>query len=924
MYIVDDQMDIDFLQHYGVGHLDGGNSGRYPWGSGSEPYQRATSFTARVSDLKKQGLSEDEIVKSLKLSSTSELRDLYRYDNNLIRLSNIRRAKDLAEKGMGASAIGKEMGVNESTIRGWLNPHTEERLMVAVDTADFLRNQVKEKGMIDVGPGVEYGLNISRDRLDEALYILKQEGYEVFSGRVPQVTNPNPKRQTTQTVLCPPGTEHSEIYDFSRVHRIDDEFRSDDKGHTFVSRVMRYPESLDSKRLQIVYGDQGGKEKDGLIEIRPGVADLSLGNSHYQQVRILVDGTHYLKGMAVYAYDLPDGVDIRFNTNKSSSKPVMGYDEDGTPNSNGVLKPISKKDPNNPFGSLISHQTEYTGADGKQHLSLINSRAIEGEWSDWEDRVPAQFLAKQSLQLIRRQINLSLNDKQKEFEEIESLTNPTIKRQLLNTFADNCDSAAVNLYAAALPNQKWHVILPVPSLEDDEVYAPQYKNGTKVALVRYPHEGTFQIPILTVNNRRRKAAEVVGNNSIDAIGINSNVAQRLSGADFDGDTVMVIPTGGNSSIDIISTPRLRGLVGFDPELEYPGTATSKRMNERYKQKQMGVISNLITDMTLQGASTSELARATRHSMVVIDSVKHGYDYQASYIDNRIEELKRKYQRHTDDDRYGGASTLISRAGAIQRVDERRGSPHVNLEGSPYYDSSRPLGALIYTNSGRTNRDGRPRQQESTRMAETDDARTLISSANTRQEQIYASYANTLKGMANLARVEAANTERLRYSPSAATIYAPQVQHLRSELNLARRNAPRERAAQRLASSRFNAISQEYPDMTREDARKLKAQLLTAARDETGSSRHRITVTEDDWEAIQNGAISDSMLQDILRYTDLGIIRSYAMPHNRSTLTANQEARIRSLYFSHLTIEEIASAMGLSPSTVREVIKQWKN
>lgn len=30
----------EFLAHYGKGHLDGGNSGRYPWGSGKNPKQR--------------------------------------------------------------------------------------------------------------------------------------------------------------------------------------------------------------------------------------------------------------------------------------------------------------------------------------------------------------------------------------------------------------------------------------------------------------------------------------------------------------------------------------------------------------------------------------------------------------------------------------------------------------------------------------------------------------------------------------------------------------------------------------------------------------------------------------------------------------------------------------------------------------------
>lgn len=878
--------------------------------------------------MRKDGMTEQEIVEATGLKSSQELREQYRYDNNLNRLYLIHRAKVLAEHdGLGPTEIGKELGVAEGTVRSWLNnEHTEERLMVAYNTADFLRSQVDSKGMIDVGPGVEYGLGVTRDRLNEALYILRQEGYEVYSGRVPQPTNPNPKRKTTQTVLCPPGTEEKEIYVYSNVHSIDNQFTSKDGGETFVPRQMQYPESMNSNRLQICYAEDGGKEKDGLIEIRRGVDDLSLGTSNYAQVRILVDGTHYLKGMAVYADDLPDGIDVRFNTNKSSNVPMISYNEDGSPGKNCVLKPISTSDPTNPFGSLISSQDTYIGSDGQEHLSLINKRANEGDWSDWSDRVPAQFLSKQPISLIRRQTNQALRERREELQEIEALTNPTIRRNLLNTFASDCDSTAVHLYAAALPSQKWHVILPVPSLPDNEVYAPQYENGTQVALIRYPHAGTFEIPILTVNNRRRNAERVVGRDSEDAIGINANVAARLSGADFDGDTVMLIPTGGNTGIHIRSTAPLRGLENYDPGLEYPGTATSKRMTEDYKQIQMGVISNLITDMTLEGATEDELARAVRHSMVVIDAVKHDYDYQRSYVDNQIRDLHRRYQNSSS----GGAATLISRSKGPVDVPERRGEAHVNIQGSPHYDPNRPEGALIYTPSGRhryrRNEDGtytetdELRTQKSTRMAETDDATTLISTMHTRQEEIYAQYANTLKGMANLARTEAATSPRLEYSPSAAITYATQVQHLTSELNLARRNAPRERAADRIATSRINAIKADNPYLDSDDLGKIAAQQMAIARAETGSQRHTINITPQDWEAIQAGAISDSMLTEILQYCDISTIRQYATPRNSVQLTGGQEARIRSLFNSgNLTLNQIAQEVGVSPTTVRNFL-----
>ena len=420
---------------------------------------------------------------------------------------------------------------------------------------------------------------------------------------------------------------------------------------------------MDSNRIKIRYAEEGGIDKDGLIEIRRGVDDLSLGESHYAQVRILVDNNKYMKGMAVYSDDMPDGVDIVFNTNKKQ----------GTPKGD-VLKNITN-DPDNPFGSLIKAggQSYYIDKDGKRQLSLINKRAEEGDWGEWSKNLPSQFLSKQSITLIKKQLNLASADKQAEFDEIMSLTNPTVKKVLLKSFSDDCDAAAIHLQAAALPRQKYQVILPITSMKDNEVYAPNYKNGEQVALVRFPHGGTFEIPILTVNNKHAEARRILGNTPADAIGINSKVAARLSGADFDGDTVMVIPTGGK--VKITSTPPLKGLEGFDPILEYGGKKEGTFKLMKNTQTEMGKISNLITDMTLKGATQDEIARAVRHSMVVIDAEKHKLDYKQSELDNGIASLKKKYQGTYDEEgRYSeGASTLISRAKSETSVLKRKGS-----------------------------------------------------------------------------------------------------------------------------------------------------------------------------------------------------------------------------------------------------------
>jgi len=350
----------DILKHYGMPR----RSGRYPWGSGDNPYQHSGDFLSRVNELKKSGMSEKEVANSMGLT-TSQLRTQVGLAKDERRSIDVATAKGLREKGYSLNQIAEKMGYkNDSSVRSLLNENSEARMNQARKTADFLKKQVDEKGMIDVGVGVERELGISKEKMKQALYILEMEGYEVYGGGVPQVTNPG--KQTNIQVLCPPGTEHREIYDFGNVHSLR-EYVSHDGGDTFDTFV--YPKSMDSNRIKIRYAEEGGIDKDGVVEIRRGVDDLSLGNSHYAQVRILVDNNKYIKGMAVYSDDMPDGVDIVFNTNKKQ----------GTPKGD-VLKNITN-DPDNPFGSLIKAggQSYYIDKDGKRQLSLINKRAEEGD-----------------------------------------------------------------------------------------------------------------------------------------------------------------------------------------------------------------------------------------------------------------------------------------------------------------------------------------------------------------------------------------------------------------------------------------------------------------------------------------------------------------------------------------------------------------
>ena len=894
------------LKHYDMPR----RSGRYPWGSGKDPYQRTGDFLTRIDDLKKQGLTEKEIADAFGLTTT-QLRAQKSIANAERRATLVATAQGLREKGYSLQQIATEMGFkNDSSVRSLLNEKSAQRMDQAQNIKETLKKHIDEKGMIDVGIGVERELGVSTEKLNQALYMLEQEGYQIYTGRIEQVTNKG--QFTTMKVIGRPDSEYKDMYDPTKVHSIHDYNTA--TGECNVDALV-YPKSLDINRVKVRYAEEGGDARDGTIEIRRGVQDLDLGGSHYAQVRILVDNDRYLKGMAVYKDDsnFPDGVDVIFNTNKSKDKSPRE-----------VFKEI-KDDPINPFGTTIKKngQSYYTDKKtGKRELSVINKKSDEGDWDKWADYLPSQFLSKQNMPLIRKQLSLTLADKEAEFDEIMSIPNGTVRKYLLNTFADDCDGAAVHLKAAALPRQKYQVILPIDSLKDNEVYAPNYRDGETVALIRYPHGGTFEIPILKVNNKNKEAIKMIGTNPKDAVCINKKNADRLSGADFDGDFVMVLPTG--NGVNITSTAPLKGLVGFDNKKEYPATPTSVKMKKENVGREMGVISNLITDMTLKGASNEELTRAVKHSMVVIDAYKHKLDYKKSEQDQGIAALKKSYQTSIDENgnkHIGGASTLISRAKGEVRIDKRVGSPKINQKGKPWYDPTLEEGALIYKSVKETyvdkNGNVKTRTQNSTKMAEARDARTL--SSGRPQEEIYADYANNLKSLANKARKAMLDTPDKKYSPDAKKKYAPQYSSLMTKLNQSLMNAPRERQAQLLATSVVNAKKQENPNMEKEELKKIKQRALTDARNKLGAARTTVDITDDEWDAIEAGAISPNKLSQILQNTDTAVIREKAAPKAKNTLSEAKVNKLKCMVASGYSNAEIAEALGISPSTVTKYL-----
>lgn len=916
--------DDDELMHYGILR----KSGRYPWGSGGNPLQRSKSFRSYYDDLRNQGLTPGRIASLLDFKSTTELRAALSISSNQILAANISQAQRLKAKDMSTVAIGKQMGVNESTVRSWLKQSEDSRSDKLQGTVDMLRKNVDKSTYIDVGPGVSTIIGVNPTRFKTAVASLKEEGYKEYFLPVEQLGNPG-KFTNTKILASPDTTFGMLMKDISQVKTINGYAESN--GSDF--KEILPPVSVNSKRVGVRYADDGGATKDGVIELRRGVPDISLGEARYAQVRIAVDGTHYLKGMAMYSDDLPAGVDMVFNTNKKLADMQADVASGKAPDvKRAAMKSIKTKDgggvdEENPFGATVRQKT-YIDASGKQKqsvMNIVNEEGGEQAWHNWSKTLSSQMLSKQSPALAKQQLDLSYDIKKQEYDDIMALTNPVIKKKLLEGFADGADSASLHLKAAGLPRTANHVILPINSLKDNEIYAPQYRNGETVVLIRHPHGGIFEIPELTVNNRNREAGRVM-KNAQDAVGINSRVAQRLSGADFDGDAVLVIPNNRPGISRIKTKSPLHDLKDFDPQEAYRGYPGMKPMKN--KQNEMGKISNLITDMTIRGANDNEIARAVRHSMVVIDAEKHGLNYKQSFLDNGIPELKVKYQGRVDENGVvrGGASTIVSRSKSDVRIPERK--PRAAKDGGPInpvtgekmweYTGNTRTTETVNKRTGVVTTKTTPILKKSQAMLETVDAHTLSSGQPI--ERVYANHANKLKALANDARKNALATKPPPVSPSAKKVYAQEVGTLTAKLNVALKNKPLERQAQILATAQVKMKRASNPDLDDDGLKKLKTNSLNAARIKTGARKQVIEITPLEWNAIQHGAVSSSRLKSILDNMDDSTIKQLATPRDRPVMTDAKIRRAQNLLAAGYTQAEIADSLGVPTSTLHDAIK----
>lgn len=889
----------DELKHYGTPR----HSGRYPWGSGKNPqHHRGTS--AKVAELKAKGITRPaDIAKALGMS-INDYKARISVEAEKAKNAEMAAVFRLKEKGFSTAAIAKKLDIPYTTVASRLKQKTEPTEKVkknnVQETMDVLKKSVDDSraGLIDVGKGVARNLGITDSRLDTAVKALEQEGYVKKKLQIKQQTGAG---YTAMSVLAKPGMTGKEIFD--KMGEVDlPYYYSQDNGHTFAKKQPIV--NINSKRVYIRYNEDGGLDRDGTIELRRGVPDLDLCNARYAQVRIGVDGTHYLKGMAMYSDNVPDGYDIIYNTNKHrGTPPEKVFKAQKTDKDGNIIQEA-------PFGSATKEEKDlrlinryYIDKDGKKKQSALNIVNEEGDWGEWSKKIASQMLAKQDPSLAKKQLRITADIKKQQFDDIMKLNNPIIKKQLLQEFSDECDSDAVYLKAAGFPRQRTHCILPFPKMKENEIYAPNYEDGEEVVLIRYPHGGIFEIPRLRVNNKLKAPKEVIGN-AKDAVGINPRVAEQLSGADFDGDTVVVIPT---KNVKIKNKSPLEGLKGFDTKEAYPYVEGMKVLGNQQKQREMGKVTNLITDMTIKGASDDEVCRATRFSMVIIDAEKHKLNWQQAYKDNDIRELKKKYQPE------GGVSTLLSAAKNPERVTKRK----------QYYKIDPETGEKIFMEADdahwikKATGEKMTRTTESTKMYEAKDARTL--SSGTRIEEIYADYANEMKALGNRARLESVRVEKWDYNKTAAEKYAPQVDSLKSKLNTALKNAPLERQANIITNMKVQSFKENNPEADKDEIKKYAGKQLSAARIQVGAKKQQIYITDDEWDAIQHHAIHKSTMEDIIANADSDRLKSLATPKQSRTVSASTQTKIKQLAKNGYTQEEIASWLGISTSTVNEYL-----
>lgn len=122
-YRSDGTEDFDsFVAHYGTIT----NSGRYPWGSGEDPYQRLRDYQGKNARLKRE-LNGDmaAVAKAMGFDSQSE----YRRFTSIVTKEKRERAVDeaikLKKRNWSNVAIAEKLGVSKETVAKYLKPRED-------------------------------------------------------------------------------------------------------------------------------------------------------------------------------------------------------------------------------------------------------------------------------------------------------------------------------------------------------------------------------------------------------------------------------------------------------------------------------------------------------------------------------------------------------------------------------------------------------------------------------------------------------------------------------------------------------------------------------------------------------------------------------------------------------------------------------
>jgi hypothetical protein len=176
-------------------------------------------------------------------------------------------------------------------------------------------------------------------------------------------------------------------------------------------------------------------------------------------------------------------------------------------------------------------------------------------------------------------------------------------------------------------------------------------------------------------------------------------------------------------------------------------------------------------------------------------------------------------------------------------------------------------------------------------------------------------------LGNEARRELVRTELRKQNKSAKEVYSHEVKGLESKLRDAEKNAPLERQAQVVARNIYSEKKRANPDMEKDEERKIKGQALEEARLRTGAKKQKIELTDREWEAIQAGAISNSMLGKILNHTDLDKLRERATPRDRPVMSSILTSRAKRMLDAGATLEEVADQLDVNLSTLKSSLKE---